>query len=228
MMDEIISGVQVIKMYAWERPFEKLIKFARKAELKIVIKSSYVRGLYMTFNLFTTRAALFCTLLTMVLTGQSITATKVFVFMLYFNIMSQNTAMFVRGISEIAELFVAIKRIEEFLMNDEHHTIVTYSNNHEVKSVTNDDMIQLKNVTVKWNVKSCDMALSNINLHVNKGQLIGIIGPVGSGKSSLLQTLLGEYRESTNFGDLFTKIYTVFHCVFDSPFLNNNYNNNNL
>lgn len=77
LMDEIISGVQVIKMYAWEKPFDKLIKFARKAELKIVTKSSYVRGLFMTFNLFTTRVALFCTLLTMVLTNQTITATKV-------------------------------------------------------------------------------------------------------------------------------------------------------
>lgn len=77
MMDEVISGIQVIKMYAWEKPFEALIRFARKAELKVVTKSSYVRGLYMTFNLFTTRAALFATLLTMVLTDQKITATKV-------------------------------------------------------------------------------------------------------------------------------------------------------
>lgn len=77
MMDEVISGIQVIKMYAWEKPFEALIRFARKAELKVVTKSSYVRALFMTFNLFTTRAALFATMLTMVLTDQKITATKV-------------------------------------------------------------------------------------------------------------------------------------------------------
>lgn len=76
-MDEIISGVQVIKMYAWEIPFDAIIRLARKAELKIVMKSSYVRALYMTFNLFTTRSAMFATLLTMVLMDQKITATKV-------------------------------------------------------------------------------------------------------------------------------------------------------
>lgn len=30
LMSEIISGVQVIKMYAWEKPFEKLVSMARR------------------------------------------------------------------------------------------------------------------------------------------------------------------------------------------------------
>lgn len=77
LIDEIIGGVQVIKMYAWEVLFGKLIKEARKRELRVIMKSSYIRGLYMTFNISTTRVALFCTLLTMVLNGQEITAAKV-------------------------------------------------------------------------------------------------------------------------------------------------------
>lgn len=77
LMDEIITGIQVIKMYAWEKPFARLIRLVRKAELKIVTKSSYVRAIFMTFNLFTTRAALFATLITMSLTDQPITAANV-------------------------------------------------------------------------------------------------------------------------------------------------------
>lgn len=53
LMDEIISSVQVIKMYAWEKPFSALIELSRKLELKIVKKSSYIRGIYMMFGLFT-------------------------------------------------------------------------------------------------------------------------------------------------------------------------------
>lgn len=76
-MDEIINGIQVIKMYAWEIPFAKLIKTARIKELKIVTKLSYVRGLFMTFNLFTTRVALFSALITIALTDQPIQASTV-------------------------------------------------------------------------------------------------------------------------------------------------------
>ncbi|KAJ8918369.1 hypothetical protein NQ315_008063 [Exocentrus adspersus] len=193
LMDEIISGVQVIKMYAWEKPFEKIIQLARRAELKVVIKSSYVRALFMTFNLFTTRVALFCTLITMALTDQKITAGKVFVFMTYFNILSQTmSAMFVRGISEMAELFVAIKRLQEFMMNEEFEPISFSQNNNNSNYIIDKNAISLKQVTAKWHASYADTALSNITLNVPKGRLIGIIGPVGSGKSSLLQTILGE------------------------------------
>ncbi|XP_050309256.1 ATP-binding cassette sub-family C member 4-like [Anthonomus grandis grandis] len=191
LMDEILSGIQVIKMYAWEKPFAKLIKYARKVELKVITKSSYVRGLYMTFNIFTTRLALFTTLLVVALSNEPITASKVFVIMSYLNIISQTMSqMFVRGISEIAELFVAIKRLEEFMLNDEFSSLALPQNNNEY--TTHAHLLNLHDLTVKWNARLSDNALENINIVVDRGQLVGVIGPVGSGKSSLLQTILGE------------------------------------
>lgn len=124
-MDEIISGVQVIKMYAWEVPFAKLITYARRMELKIVRKTSYVRALYMTFMLFTTRMAIFCTMLSMALLygSDQITAAKVFVISSYFGIIAHTMSqMFVRGVAEIAEVLVAFKRLQNFLLLEEKIT----------------------------------------------------------------------------------------------------------
>lgn len=121
-MDEIISGVQVIKMYAWEGPFTKLITFARKMELKIVQKTSYVRALYMTFLLFTTRMALFCAMLAIALLygTDQLTADKIFVVSAYFAMIAHTMSqMFVRGVAEIAEALVAFKRLQSFLELDE-------------------------------------------------------------------------------------------------------------
>lgn len=125
-MDEIISGVHAIKLYAWEKPFTKLITMSRALELKVVQKNAFVRALYMTFAMFTTRIALFCSLLSIIILNeqQQITAAKVFVVSSYFSVISQTLSqMFVRGISEIAEGLVAVERIQRYLESEEKNAI---------------------------------------------------------------------------------------------------------
>ena len=50
----------------------------------------------------------------------------------------------------------------------------------------------LENISSLWNYSSDRPALQNVSLQASSGQLIGITGPVGSGKTSLLMTILGE------------------------------------
>lgn len=139
-MDEIISGVQVIKMYAWEAPFSNLVSTARKLELQIIRKTSFVRGLYMTFSLFTTRAAVFCTMLAIALLygSNEISADKVFVVSSYYSIIAITMSqLFVRGVAEAAECLVAIKRLEKFLTLDEKQTNQITNGSHEHKEKNN-------------------------------------------------------------------------------------------
>lgn len=223
-MDEIISGIQVIKLYAWERPFTKLIGFARKMELKIVRKSAYLRGLSLTLVLVTTRIAIFCTLLSIVLlhSADQITAAKVFVMSSYFGIISQTMGQsFTRGVTEIAEALVAFKRLQNFLLLDEKDAKMieddkTGDDSFEMNGIddlaSNNVSVSIKNATAYWatpktsseNSKSYKSLrlddekvwkapiLNNISIEFPKGKLVGIIGPVGSGKSSLLQSILRE------------------------------------
>lgn len=124
-MNEIISGVQVIKMYAWEKPFARLITVTRKLELKIVSKVSYIRAFHMTSMIFTARIALFCTMLTIIsIHGPGeITSARIFVISSYFNIVSHLIAQrFSRAIAETAEVLVALKRLEKFLYLEEKKT----------------------------------------------------------------------------------------------------------
>ena len=50
----------------------------------------------------------------------------------------------------------------------------------------------LEDISSLWNYSSDRPALQNVSLQASSGQLIGITGPVGSGKTSLLMTILGE------------------------------------
>ncbi|CAG2121106.1 unnamed protein product, partial [Medioppia subpectinata] len=48
LMQEIIAGMRVIKMYAWEQPFAQLVATARKAEVKQIRSSNFLKGLHST------------------------------------------------------------------------------------------------------------------------------------------------------------------------------------
>lgn len=224
-MDEIIIAIQVIKMYAWEKPFTKLIDMARKMEMKSVWKISLVRTVSLTFMLFTTRLAIFCTMLSIVLLygSDQMTAAKVFVISAYYHLIAEMMShSFVRTISEMAEVIVVFKRVQEFMEMDEKEMNNNNKNGQNVDvefdSIQN-KTISIKNGTARWTMprlknilqketsellKSLSdeeedvlnaqkmATLSDINVEFSKGKLIGIIGSVGCGKSSFLQILLRE------------------------------------
>lgn len=120
-----MCGVQVIKMYAWEVPFTKLINYTRKMELKMVQKTSYIRAFHMTSWLFTTRLALLCTMVAIVLIDgpDQIDSSKIFEISTYLSIVSHLMSQrFSRSIAEVAEVMVALRRLEKLLHLDEKIT----------------------------------------------------------------------------------------------------------
>lgn len=221
-MDEIISGVQVIKMYTWEEPFAGLIAIARRLEIKEILKNAYVRALYMTFNLFTTRMALFCTVLVILMyEHKEIPVSKMFMISYLFAAISHAMCQtFVRGLAEFGEAMISFKRLQMFLEYDEkaqptnNSTDLISSDQLNVRNIS----ILMKNVTAGWtnavdqkkllkikkkigSYKSgskqneCELKpfkLQELNLEIPKGKLVFVIGPVGAGKSTLMQVLLKE------------------------------------
>lgn len=64
-------------MYAWEKPFQLVVRAARAYELSALRKSIFIRSLFLGFMLFTERTILFVTCLTLILSGTMVTATLV-------------------------------------------------------------------------------------------------------------------------------------------------------
>jgi ABC-type transport system involved in cytochrome bd biosynthesis fused ATPase/permease subunit len=55
--------------------------------------------------------------------------------------------------------------------------------------------VEVKDGAFSWDDESQEAVLKSINLNVNKGELTAIVGTVGSGKSSLLASILGEMHK---------------------------------
>ncbi|XP_037871800.1 ATP-binding cassette subfamily C member 4 isoform X1 [Bombyx mori] len=124
IMDEIISGMQVIKMYAWEKPFEQVVALARKNEINCITSASYLRGVYLSFMVFTERLTLYITLLSHSLFGYQVTADIVFPLAQFYNTLQGTLSIIMsNAVSFLAEALISIQRLEAFLLFDEREDL---------------------------------------------------------------------------------------------------------
>lgn len=108
-----ISSDQVVKMYAWEKPFSKIVSITRTLEIKKIKFSSYVRAAYLAIIVFTERLILYFTLIMYVLTGNELTADVTYSLATYFNILQLTTALFFpQALIFMGETMVSLNRLE--------------------------------------------------------------------------------------------------------------------
>ncbi|CAH0722570.1 unnamed protein product, partial [Brenthis ino] len=249
LMGEIINGIQVIKMYAWEKSFQHVVEVARAFELKALKKSIFVRSVFLGFMMFAERSTLFITSLTIILSGAMLTANTIYPIKVFIGIVQMNlTFILPLAIASLSELKVSLTRIQSVLIMDEREDLAVLSKS--VKSIIpvtfngkspaldsntivarkysitekirppietpglpiSDRIIQLSSVSASWDATKNpeEMTLKNINVYLKKGKLCAVVGPVGSGKSSLLQVLLRELPVSS--GNLSVKGSLSYAC----------------
>ncbi|CAG9861544.1 unnamed protein product [Phyllotreta striolata] len=215
LMNEIISGIQVIKMYCWEKPFAELIDYARRLEMRAIRSHSCLLGVLYSFEVFVSRTAIFFSILGFVLLGHNVSADKVFAITAIYNqIRTVITIIFSLSISAFAEINISILRIHHILTFDEKEKdestasvmngnsylkfdaikngVNGTSNKIELQSKTKTPKVVLSEVSAKWQDDMLEDTLSDITINISSNELLAIIGPVGSGKSSIINLLLKE------------------------------------
>ncbi|XP_029892333.1 ATP-binding cassette sub-family C member 4 isoform X4 [Aquila chrysaetos chrysaetos] len=187
-MNEVISGMKIIKMYAWEKSFAELVNGLRRKEIAMVMKSSYLRGLNLASFFVASKITVFMTFMAYVLLGNVISASRVFVAVsLYGAVRLTVTLFFPSAVERVSEAVVSIRRIKNFLILDEISPFKPqlHGNNENV-------VLHVQDLTCYWDKSSESPALQQLSFTVRRGELLAVIGPVGAGKSSLLSAVLGE------------------------------------
>ncbi|XP_069001598.1 ATP-binding cassette sub-family C member 4-like [Embiotoca jacksoni] len=194
IMNEVVSGIRIIKMYAWEKPFSALVTEVRRKEIGQILKSSYLRGLNMASFFASSKIIVFITFAVYVLLGNAITAGRVFVTVsLYGTIKLTVTLFFPLAVEKLSETAVSVRRIESFLLLDEMKR-KSVAPSPEGKK---EHSVEIEHLTCYWD-KSLDApSLQDVSVEAKSHQLLAVIGPVGAGKSSLLSAILGELPHDT-------------------------------
>uniref|UniRef100_A0A673HZR5 Multidrug resistance-associated protein 1 n=1 Tax=Sinocyclocheilus rhinocerous TaxID=307959 RepID=A0A673HZR5_9TELE len=177
LMNEVLNGIKVLKLYAWELAFKDKVSAIRESELRVLKKTAYLGAV----STFTWVCAPFLVALSTfavyVLMDEHniLDAQKAFVSLALFNILRFPLNMLPMVISSMVQASVSMKRLRVFLSHEE----------------LDEDNVERPAIT------ACDASLCLFRIHVRipEGALVAVVGHVGSGKSSLLSALLGEMQK---------------------------------
>ncbi|XP_019892293.2 probable multidrug resistance-associated protein lethal(2)03659 [Musca domestica] len=117
LMNEIIQGIQVIKMYAWEKSFAKIVSDVRRKEVKAIRGTSYIHATLSCSSMISP-LSLFLALASYVYMGDTLTAKRVYTVSSYFTMLNESMVHFwPLAIKYLSEALVSARRCKEFLLD---------------------------------------------------------------------------------------------------------------
>ncbi|KAH9068491.1 ABC transporter [Lactarius deliciosus] len=224
LLQELLGGMKLIKFFAWEAPFLERVAGYRKREISYVRTLLLVRAANMALAISAPALASVVAFLVYAGSGHQLTPAIIFSSLTWFQLIRVPLIMLPRSLSAIADAQNAIGRLQEcFTAELVSETLVKepklkYAVEIDNASFTWDgpppDLNEGKEdkgknkspsdprpepipVSEPKGVKEEVLfKLKHVDIRVARGQLVAIVGAVGSGKTSLLQGLIGDMRRT--------------------------------
>ncbi|XP_052008174.1 LOW QUALITY PROTEIN: cystic fibrosis transmembrane conductance regulator-like [Xyrauchen texanus] len=217
LTSEIMENLHSVKAYGWEEIMETLIKNIRQDEVKLTRKIGSLRYFYSSAYFFSAIFVIVAAVVPHAL-SRGINLRRIFTTLSYCMVLRMTiTRQLPSSIQMWYDTMQLIWKIEEFLSKEEY-MLMEYD-----LSITE---LELKNVTASWDEGTGELlerikqenkadghpngdaflffthlyvtpVLKDISLNLKKGEMLAVAGSMGSGKSSLLLTILGELVPSS-------------------------------
>ncbi|KAK7205781.1 P-loop containing nucleoside triphosphate hydrolase protein [Myxozyma melibiosi] len=192
--NEVLQNIKIIKYFAWENMFLSQIFKLRAEELLQLSRLKALTALG-NFSWFGSPLLISGSLLASytLISGHELTASVAFGTISLVNVLKMPLAQFSDTLPTIMSAKVSFNRIAEFM--DDTHTTEKYAQLSKPRG-ENSPYIGFENASFTWGTEASSKKFKLLNLSVDfpVGKLSVIIGPTGSGKTSLLLSLLGEMK----------------------------------
>ena len=204
LMDEILNGIKVLKLYAWEPSFGEQILDIRENEIGSLKKAALLNA-FATF-LWTCAPVLVAlssfTVFVLISEENILDAQTAFVSLTYFNMLRIPLNFLPSLLVYLVQVNVSLTRINKF-MNSEELDPDNVSHDEEFHSP-----VVAQKASFAWTEPE-KPTLRELSFRVPEGSMTAVVGAVGSGKSSLLSALLGEMKRTQGTVNVFGKVAYV-------------------
>ena len=187
---ESIEGAKTVRAYCQEENDFKKTKVAIDADVnswwKILKFEAIYNPLFQLVYVIAYTVAI--SLGTFYVVNSKMSAGDLVTFLLYVNMFLNPLVVISNVLNNISNINIADERFFEIMDKQPNVTDVEDS-----KSILTFKKIEYKNVSFRYNFDNFN-TLTDINLTINNGETIGIVGPTGCGKTTLIRQLLREFN----------------------------------
>ena len=219
LTQESIQGIRVIKYFTWETPMQDIIEAIRKKEIAKILARSLLNAFVFTLAFSIPVLSSTISFVVYAVTYPDFNPGNLFSALALFNQLRFPLMFLPSILASFADFRIAIKRMEELLEAPELDWRPTLDKNSpNAVTITNAEFVwdapplkavepstdkSGKAVVLKepvgeditmQDMRSTAFKLTDLNMVVPRGKLVAVVGPVGSGKSSLLNALIAEMK----------------------------------
>lgn len=196
MAGEILNAMPTVQSYTQE--MRESNRFANSAELSFLtaIRRTKVRALFTAVII----TAVMGTIIFVLWLGARqvsngvMTGGELASFVLYAAMVAGSVSTMAQVWGDIMRAAGATERLLELLHTE---TAVTETANPSPLANSSRADIQFNNVQFHYPSRPLNPALKNVNLHINAGETVALVGPSGAGKTTIFQLLLRFYDAQT-------------------------------
>lgn len=227
-----ISNMKYYKMLGISENVAERIHGLRLTEIQAGTKFRYIMLSAFVLSYIPTAAS---PVITFALTSEILDAETLFVSLSFITLTTSPLSTLFQGIPVIIAAFTSLHRIEAYLASeprqdfrlrkreqtttdrqmDDTQSSLENEAVSATSSLTQQPAFHISNASFGWNDK---VVLKNVNVTIPRGQLCMIIGPIGSGKTTLCRALLGEISVALGSTSIGYAGNSIGYCA-QSPFL---------
>ncbi|WWC92110.1 uncharacterized protein L201_007064 [Kwoniella dendrophila CBS 6074] len=209
LLSETITSIRSVKLFSYVNFFSSKVNEMRKNELIYLKKNGFNRATMNATMAFIPTLAAVLTFVTYGLTGHQLNAATIFSGLQYFNVLKTPISFLPMCFTAVSDALVGIRRIESLFhaeeipskLNIDHQSkyAIDIKGDFQFESSPESENASEKNSNVKnekeSKTNSEPFALRGINLKVPRGSLVCVVGRVGTGKSALLSSMIGDMKQ---------------------------------